>query len=128
EFIFDTLGFAEPKDWKGNPIRTASGQRSVSEEVIGKLQARNRRQRTFIGLKKSQGQLQARISKYLEKFNKCCKEADGNFKINFNQTIAQTGRLTSNGKRYKVQGQNIQRDLKSLFRCKYDNNLLQERD
>src|SRR5690606_19846693 len=30
EFIFDTLGFAEPKDWKGNPIRTASGQRSVS--------------------------------------------------------------------------------------------------
>lgn len=127
EFIFDTLGFAEPKDWKGNPIRTSTDKRSVSQEVIGKLQARNRRQREFLGLKSRQGKLQSRVSKYLSKFKDCCEEAGGILKFQFNQTITQTGRLSSNGKKYKVQGQNIQRDLKGLFRAR-QGRIYQERD
>lgn len=116
EFIFDTLGFAEPKDRKGNPIRSATGNRKVGSEVIAGLSPRNKRQREFIRLKKSQGELQARVSKALDKFKACCDETDGTLYFNFNQCITQTGRLSSNGKRYKVQGQNIQRDFKKL--CK----------
>lgn len=128
EFIFDTLGFAEPKDWAGNPIRTAKGERSVGSEVIGKLQARNKRQRDFLGLKKHQSALQGRLSKYLRKFKDCCDNNEGVLKFNFNQTITATGRLSSNGKQYKVQGQNIKRDLKKLFRTRIPGGLIQERD
>ena len=128
EYLFDTLGFAEPRDWKGNPVRTASGKRSTDAKVIAKLLPRNKRQREFLGLKKSHAKLQSRISKYLEKFKLCCDESNGLIRFNFNQTITQTGRLSSNGKRYKVQGQNIQRDLKRLFWTHEVGTIIQERD
>ena len=117
EFVYDTLGFAELKDRRGNPIGTATGKRSVSEETLGKLQARNRQQREFLRLKATQGKLQSRISKYLEKFKQCCDENEGVLRFQFNQTITQTGRLSSNGKVYKTQGQNLDRTLKPLFRA-----------
>jgi len=127
EFIYDTLGFAELTDRKGNPIRTGAGKRSVSEETLGKLQARNRQQRDFLRLKATQGKLQSRVSKYLEKFKQCCEENDGLLLFNFNQTITQTGRLSSNGKIYKTQGQNLDRTLKPLFTAP-EGYLCEERD
>lgn len=126
EFVYDTLGIAELKDRRGNPVRTDGGQRSVSEKTLGKLSPRNKRQRNFLRLKQSQAELHGRLSKYLEKLKDCCEQSDCILKFNFNQTITATGRLSSNGKRHKIQGQNINRDLKKLFKGKYG--IIQERD
>ena len=115
EFIFKTLGFDEPTDWRGNPIRTAGGKCSTSKEVIGKLTATNKSQRRFLELQKRHQKLDDACSKYLEKFKLCCDENSGLLHARINQTITKTGRYSSTGKRYKTQFQNFSREFKPLF-------------
>src|SRR3990167_432594 len=116
--LFDTLGFDEPTDARGNPLRTASGQRSASADVIAKLTPRTHAQRRFIELKTKQSKLQSSISKYLEKFHAACGEAKGILHASINQAVTRTGRYSSNGKRYKCQFQNFDRTFKPLFRAR----------
>jgi DNA polymerase I-like protein with 3'-5' exonuclease and polymerase domains len=136
-FIYDELRFAEPKDWRGNPIRTDTGKRSASAENIKRLQARNKRQREFIEIYAKRNKIKSLLQKNLEFFKGVVDEKEGIFKANFNQCIARTHRLTSSGRPIKfeqfpkpksVQFQNLPRACKPLFRARYEGWLIGETD
>src|SRR3990167_8767902 len=128
EFIFSTLGFNEPKDWSGNPIRTASGNPSVNAKVIAQLKASNPSQRRFLELKTRQAKLSSQVTKYLEKFNDCCENDNGILFASINQTITKTGRYSSSGKKYSAQFQNFDRNFKPLFKARTNGWLIGEAD
>lgn len=125
EFLYDTLGFSEPTDRRGNPIRTPSGGRRTDSDIIRSLKASNQRQREFIKLYKDYNKLSAAISKNLDFFHGVVREYDNVFYGQFNQSITQTHRLSSSGralffkcfgdKSKSVQFQNLPRQFKSLF-------------
>lgn len=120
EFIYQTLGFAELKDKKGNPVRTAGGQPSTSEATLNQLTARNKRQRRFLELKHRQGKLNAELTKSIDKFYSCVMEAEREGKppilyASINQTRTKTGRYSSQGRRFGVQFQNIDRNFKPVI-------------
>lgn len=118
EFLYDTLGFAEIKDRMGKPIRGSGGNRKTDSETIHALVPRNKKQKEFLELKKKQSELNAEVTKALEKFYECV-QADGILYANFNQTITQTHRLSSNGKPpYAIQFQNFPRKFKPLFKAR----------
>lgn len=114
EYIYDRLGFRELTDHRGNPIRTEAGGRSTDKEDIGRLEARSDDQREFLKLFGTYTELNA-DHKYLSKFYKCVTEGDGILRAYFNQTVTATHRLSSTGGEWKVQLQNMKRDLKPLF-------------
>ncbi len=114
EFLYDRLGFKPPTDAKGNPIRTSSGELSVGKEVIGLLRAETPEQRGFIGLYKRISPLKKKIQ-ILTKLKECCEEDNGHLYAVFNQTVTQTHRLSSSGRRYGIQFQNFPRAFKPLF-------------
>jgi DNA polymerase I-like protein with 3'-5' exonuclease and polymerase domains len=128
EFLYDTLGFAELTDRRGNPIRTGGGQPCTGAEVIARLQATNSEQRTFLELKTKQGELNAKLTKALVKFKECCEKSGGLLHASFNQTVSFTGRYTSTGKYYTTQLQNLAREFKPLFRARNVDWLVGEAD
>lgn len=128
EFLYDKLGFEEPKDRKGNPIRTAAGKRKADKSTIESLKAKTKEQKEFIALKRKLSDLTAKLDKALKNFMLCCEENEGLLYGQFNQTITQTHRLSSNGKKYKVQFQNMFREFKPLFCAKKDGWLIGETD
>lgn len=137
EFLYDELRFAEPKDWRGNPVRTKGGGRSASAETLGKLRARNKRQKEFLELYAKRNQLKALLTKNLDFFHGVCEEKGGVFQAQFNQTVTQTHRLSSSGRKLKfklfdkpksVQFQNLPRSFKRLFTARRDNWYVQETD
>lgn len=138
EFLYDELGFDELKDRRGNPIRTDSGKRSTSSEVISRLKARNKRQREFVRLQKRHSELKAALSKNLEFFYGVATETeDSVFYANFNQAATGTHRLSSSGRKVKfkqfkkdkgVQFQNFPRKFKNLFSARNKGWLIGEVD
>ena len=128
EFLYETLGFAELKNRRGEPIRTAAGRPSTSAETIGKLRATNKKQKKFLTLKKEQAKIDGALSKYINKFKECCDENDGVLHAQFNQTVTMTHRLSSSGKKYKVQFQNFNRTFKPLFIARNEGWYVEETD
>lgn len=118
EFLYDSLGFSELRDRKGDPLRTAAGGRKTDEATITSLKAGNKQQRRFIELYKERNSLDTSLSKYLTKFKECCENDNGILTANFNQCRTRTHRLSSSGKKYKIQFQNFDRDYKPLFRAR----------
>lgn len=118
EFIYDRLGFSELKDRRGNAIRTAANGRKADKGTIEQLVPRNKKQREFLRLRKTEAELRSALTKYLTKFKECCDVDGGILYANFNQTITQTHRLSSSGKQYKVQFQNFNRAFKPLFKAR----------
>ena len=123
-FLYDTLGFSELKDRRGNPIRTPSGGRKADAATLGQLKAGNNRQREFIRVWKEYVQLASALSKNLEFFKGVVEENGSEFLGQFNQSVTKTHRLSSSGRRVKfdmfdkaksVQFQNMPRAFKSLF-------------
>lgn len=116
EFLYDTLKFPELKDRRGKPVRTPKGGRKADTGTIAALKPKNKRQREFLALKKTQGELNAALTKTLKPFNDCVNENDLNILYaNFNQTVTGTHRLSSSGSKYKCQFQNFPRKFKKLF-------------
>lgn len=117
ELLYDKLEFAEALDYRGNPIRTPAGKRSASEKVISLLRATNDRQHDFLRLYKDLAGLQKELQ-YLESMNSACEEDNGVLYASYNQTVTDTGRLSSSGGKWGIQFQNIPRHLKGLFRAR----------
>ena len=128
EFIYDKLGFDELTDKKGNPLRTAGGNRQTGEAIINQLKANNKLQRRFIELHREFTEVNTQYIKYLSKFKEASDKGDLLFG-NFNQTVTDTDRLSSTGAiPYKVQLQNIQRDFKPLICARHSGWNIHERD
>jgi len=118
--LYDVLGFKEPTNRKGEPIRTATGRRKADIHTIMALSARNKKQRKFVDLYHTLADLSAKLEKALDKMQECCTEDGGLMYGSFNQTVTRTHRLSSNGKKYKIQFQNMFREFKPLFKAKED--------
>jgi len=127
DYLYDELRFAEPKDRRGNPIRTDGGKRSTSAATLALLSPRNKRQRDFLGIYKKRNKIKSALDKNLEFFKGVIDEQDGIFNASFNQTVTRTHRLSSSGrphvferdgKRRSVQFQNLPRVYKCLFRAR----------
>ena len=128
EYLYDRLGFAELKDRRGNPIRSAAGGRKTDVATIAGLKASNKQQRRFIELYERRNSLDTSLSKYLSKFKECCDNDGGLLYANFNQCRTRTHRLSSSGKTYKMQFQNFDRDYKPLFKAREEGNYVGEGD
>jgi len=131
EFIFDVLKFPEPKGWDGQPKRTEAGGRPCGAQVIANLSPRNKRQRRFLDVKAKQAKLEAALTKTISKFKACCDDAGNDEAIiyaNLNQTVTHTGRISSTGRKYKVQLQNIDRNYKPLIKARKEGWLVGEAD
>jgi len=128
EFLYDELKFAELKDRRGSPLRTAKGGRLTAQDVVLRLPCKNKRQTEFIAQYKLTKALSNEITKYLSKLNACCEEAEGFLQGKFNQTNTQTHRLSSSGLRYKCQFQNFPRAYKKIFKARHDGWFVGEAD
>lgn len=128
EFLYSTLGFDEPKDWRGNPFRTKGGKPSVGSDVIEKLEATTEQQRRFLDVKKRQSVLEAALSKSLRKFKEALDDGDNFLYASINQTRTATGRTSSTGRKRSVQFQNIDRDFKGLFCARHRDYYVAESD
>lgn len=119
DFLYGTLNFAPPKDFRGNEIKTAGGKYSTASPVIATLRPRNGAQRKFLQLYKQLSKAEDRMSKYLSKFLACITDDGGILYANFNQTVTRTHRLSSSGKKHKVQFQNYERTLKNVIKARH---------
>ena len=128
DLLYDVLKFDEPTDRKGEPIRTATGRRKADIATISSLKAKNKKQRTFVELYHKIADLSAKLEKALVKMETCCIEDGGLMYGSFNQTVTRTHRLSSNGKKYKIQFQNMFREFKSLFTAQQEGWLVGEVD
>ena len=138
-FVYDVLGFHEKTDRKGKPVRNAKSRRfpngvpMVDEDTLLSLGARNATQQRFIELKKRAGSLASELSKTLHFYKGTVDEYDGVWYASFNQSVAQTHRLTSSGRKRTfrtvlddkgrpktlgIQGQNQPTKFKDLTRPK----------
>lgn len=124
EYLYDTLGFKEPVDRKGNVLRTASGGRRTDTATLSGLRAKTKAQKEFIATWTEYNKLSSALSKNLEFFVGVVKEKDCTFQGVFNQLVTATHRLSSSGRRThfdmfprpkSVQFQNMPRAFKSLF-------------
>jgi DNA polymerase-1 len=119
EYLYDVLKFKELKDFRGEPKRTDAGNRLTGEDTILDLKATNKRQRDFLDLYLKVTKTGNKLTKYLSKLVQCCEEDGGLLYANFNMAVAKTHRLSSSGKKYKIQFQNMDRELKPLFKARY---------
>lgn len=128
EYLYDTLRFAEPKDRRGNPIRTGTGKRSASVSTLALLSPRNKSQRDFLRIYSERNKVKAALQKNLEFFVGVVEEHDGIFTAQFNQSVTRTHRLSSSGKgvtfkrdnkKRSVQFQNLPRVYKRLSSARY---------
>lgn len=131
EYLYDTLGFKELIDRRGEPKRTDTGLRATDAKTLDALQATTPEQKGFISLRKAASKLASSLSKNLDYFKHACETNNGIFFAKFNQAITATHRLSSSGvpnEAGSVQFQNLPRSFKPLFRAREDNWLVMEID
>lgn len=149
-FLYDVLKFEElTRHGSRRPIRNAKSKRwpdgkpQTSTKVLDKLRARTQRQRDFLALRKRVGSLKAEIQKTLDFYLGVVNEYNGVWYASFNQTVTQTHRLSSSGRRLTfqtildekgkpkelgIQGQNQPRKFKRMTRAKRDGWLVGNHD
>lgn len=127
EFFYDKVGFDIPSDYKGSPILTDGGEPTTRLTDLISLKPKNNSQREVLELIQEIAKVNAALDKNLSSM-KTCVEADGLIHFNFNQTVTGTHRLSSNGRDYKMQGQNLPREFKPLFRSRFEGYLMGEID
>ena len=138
ELLYDRLGFNEPKDKRGRPIRTGAGRRRADAATISSFKGRNKSQREFLELFKERGRLNAALTKNLRFFRGIVEERDGIFYANYNQTVTKTHRLSSSGVKVPlkvfdgdekgIQLQNSPRIFKRLYSARKEGWKIGERD
>jgi DNA polymerase I-like protein with 3'-5' exonuclease and polymerase domains len=118
KLLYDALKFEEATKWDGSPDRTDSDGRRTDGDTIGDLEATTEDQRRF---KEQYAKLTEASSEllYLEKMKKCVDEDGGLLHAAYNQAVTQNHRLSSSGRKYKLQFQNFPRKFKSLFRARF---------
>ena len=112
--LYEDLKFRVPTDAK---FLTGSGEPTTSyDKYLHTLKPKNKRQERFLQLKREYGQVNAALTKALNKFNDCVSETtDHILTAQLNQCITKTQRLSSTGRNYKAQFQNFPRIFKPLF-------------
>lgn len=125
-YLYDKLGLDELTDRDGNPDRTEAGGRRTDSDTIARLHGNTDEQRRVLGIFKAFGPLSKRLE-LLEKLKETCNDT-GILYANFNQSVTQTHRLSSSGRKYKIQLQNLPRDYKRLFKARYPDWLVGEAD
>jgi len=135
--LYDTLGFAEITDRRGNPVRTATARPSTSKDVIAKLKAKTKKQQEFVAKFQEYRKADTLLTKNLAFFQGVCEEYGGRFTAQFNQGRTATHRLSSSGRKMffrgldderGVQFQNLPRQYKKLFEASGPGRLLGEAD
>lgn len=137
-FLYDTLRFSQLRDHRGEVKKTEGGSPLTDVETVCALKATTKKQKQFQELYKEWNFLKSALSKTLQFFLGVTEEIEDNvFYAQFNQTIAQTHRLTSSGKPIKfarypksksVQFQNFPRKYKKLFNARINGWVMGERD
>ena len=124
KYLYDELGLAEPKDYKGKPIRTQKGERSANAKVMEQLKPETEEQERFLKLYKDYNKAVSLVEKNLDYFRLVCEQRGCTFYGEIKQARVQTHRLASSGiptifnglkKPKSVQLQNIPREFKRLF-------------
>jgi DNA polymerase I-like protein with 3'-5' exonuclease and polymerase domains len=130
ELIFNQLKFKPAKDYLGHPLLTPKGQElqksgedfeianylATDAEAMDKMVAKTKKQKKFKELYGILNKEKDKVSKVLSKMYDCVSETDDDIlSVVFNQTRTKTHRLSSTGKEYKIQGQNINRNFKYLI-------------
>lgn len=137
EYVYGTLGFSIPKDFRGNELRTATGAPSTNADTLSLLHPETEEQEKFLALYKERNRYVALISKNLEFFKRVVEERDGVFYGVFNQGFTQTHRLSSSGRPLLFKGlkkakgaqlQNLPRQYKKLFTAHEDGWVVLEAD
>lgn len=133
-FVYGKLGFAELTDRRGNPKRNAPtkqfphGLPRVDSDTLDKLVASTPEQREFVRMRGEFGDWNARYTKTLQFLEAVAREHNGLMYGRFNQTVVQTHRLSSSGRKIPImnpetgkveekgiQFQNIPQEYKALF-------------
>lgn len=123
-FLYKVIGFSEPVDYRGETIKTSTGNTAASATALATLIATTDEQKKFLELYKEYNKAVSLLEKNLDYFKLTCEQKDGKFFGQIRQAVVQTGRLASSGipvvfaglKRAKsVQLQNIPREYKKLF-------------
>lgn len=112
-FLYDVLGFDELTNYKKETVRTPSGARKTDEPTVSALVAKTEQQKEFLKLFRAYSPIKKALET-LTKLKACC-DAGKPLLFNFNQAVTGTHRLSSNGREFKVQAQNIDREFKRLF-------------
>lgn len=128
EYLYETLKFPIPKDYRGEPMMTATGRPKTNSDAINALKPKSKKQLQFLELYKEIAKTSDLLSKYLRKMHDCCEEKGGLLRASLNQTRTQTHRLSSTGQNYKIQFQNVQRELKGVFKARHEGWLIGEVD
>lgn len=124
DFLYNRLGMAEPKDYRGQPIRTPKGEPTANAKALALLKPETEEQKRFLLLYKEYNKYSSLLEKNLEYFQLTCEQKGGLFRGVLKQNAVQTHRLASSGiptyfeglKAAKsVQLQNIPREFKKLF-------------
>lgn len=111
-FIYGKLGFGEHKLASGELDRTDTGKPKTDEDTITRLKPATVHQEAFLNLYREFVPLKKRRQS-VEKFKAVVDERSRVY-AGLNQSITQTHRLSSTGKRHKIQFQNFDRSLKYL--------------
>lgn len=120
EYLYGKLGLQELRLRDGSPDRTDSGKPRTDADTIARLTADGASPEAvrFLELFKEYPAL-LKAEDTLKKLKLTADEDDGILYFDFNQTIVQTHRLSSSGRKRKIQGQNIDRDFKRLFKARH---------
>lgn len=136
-FLFDTMGFAVPKDFKGKPMLTAKGAYKTDKVTLSKLVAKTGAQEEFLKLYIEFNQLDALLTKNLEFFKQVVEHDGGKFYGVYNQGRTGTHRLSSSGRKREfpnfkrpltAQLQNMPRQYKGMFSTHDDDYVVGEAD
>ena len=119
------LGFAEVEDYKGRVVRTApskkapGGNKKTDKETVAKLKAKTPAQKAFIKVAKELIKLKTSLQN-LTKMQAICDASPESPIVyaTFNQTVTDTDRLSSTGRRGGFQFHNFDRAFKRLFRAR----------
>lgn len=136
-FLFDTLNFAIPKDFKGKPMLTAKGAYKTDKTTISKLKAKTKEQAEFLEAYIKYNQYSALLTKNVQFFKGVVDEYGGKFYGVFNQAVTGTHRLSSSGRKLLFTGskkpsatqlQNMPRQYKGMFTAHDPDYLVGESD
>ncbi len=123
-YLYDVLGLEEPKDYKGDKIRTKGGDPAANAQALSMLKPVTKEQVAFLSLYKEYNKVVSLLEKNLDYFRLTCEQKQCRFYGEFKQNVVETHRLASAGipvlfdglkKAKSVQLQNIPREYKSLF-------------
>lgn len=116
-FLYDKLGFAELVGFDGKVSRADGGGRRTDAEAIAQLRASTAAQREF---KEIYGRFRI-LDKRKEILDKLQAAIDdgGILYAQYNQAVTRNHRLSSSGRKHKLQFQNFPRDFKRLFHARH---------